>query len=69
MSEVAEKVTVTPTDNGPYHVTGPVSILDADGNVITTEQDLWLCRCGNSNDKPNCDGSHRAASFQSVVRA
>ena len=68
MSEAAEKATVTAIDNGPYHITGPVSFVDADGKTVTTEQDLWLCRCGNSANKPNCDGSHRGA-FQSVVRA
>ncbi len=28
-------VTITPTDNGPYLVEGPVKILDADGTHLT----------------------------------
>ena len=68
MSESAP-VTLTPTDNGPYHVEGTISFVDAEGKVINTETDLWLCRCGQSAEKPLCDGSHRRVGFQNVVRA
>jgi CDGSH-type Zn-finger protein len=68
MSE-ATRITITPTDNGPYHIEGPVAFVDTEGNVISTETDLWLCRCGNSAEKPYCDGSHRRVGFQDVVRA
>ncbi len=61
--------TVTPTDDGPYQVSGSFSLKDAAGNEITVEGDAYLCRCGASASKPFCDGSHRKASFSSSVRA
>ena len=48
---------------GPLYVEGEVEVLDADGNVLRTGSGLWLCRCGNSKDKPFCDSSHIAAGF------
>lgn len=68
MSEVEIKV----RDNGPYKVTGPVRIVDADGNELTPpdrDRPIVLCRCGHSRRKPFCDGSHRTAGFLSCVRA
>lgn len=47
-------VTITPTDNGPYLVEGPVKILDADGTAcdIPEQTAIFLCRCGGSGTKP-----------------
>jgi len=64
-------VEITVRDNGPYKVTGPVRLVDADGNAFTLPEGraLALCRCGRSATKPFCDASHRAAGFQSCERA
>jgi len=48
---------------GPLYVEGEVEIVDAAGNVVRRESSVWLCRCGNSKDKPFCDSSHIAAGF------
>ena len=62
---VAEAATVTihPEENGPLRVDGQVSLVDADGNVVRSGERFFLCRCGHSNAKPFCDGSHRKYGF------
>jgi CDGSH-type Zn-finger protein len=57
-------------DNGPYKVTGPVRIVDVDGNAWTVEEGpIVLCRCGHSSTKPFCDGTHKSSDFESCERA
>jgi CDGSH-type Zn-finger protein len=58
-------------DNGPYKVTGPVRLIDAEGNVFAVEpgRSVALCRCGHSRTKPFCDASHKEADFASCPRA
>lgn len=58
-------------DNGNLRVEGPVTIVDPEGRVIEVSETgpVFLCRCGHSANKPFCDSSHRAAGFESVVRA
>jgi CDGSH-type Zn-finger protein len=47
-----------------------VTLIDPDGNELEVKaKNIALCRCGASQDKPFCDGSHRRIGFQSVVRA
>jgi CDGSH-type Zn-finger protein len=41
-----------------------VRILDADGQLIREDTRLALCRCGGSENKPFCDGSHRRIGFR-----
>ncbi|MEI9907139.1 MAG: CDGSH iron-sulfur domain-containing protein [Actinomycetota bacterium] len=50
--------------NGSVRVTGTVDFVDAEGNVIRTETNFSLCRCGHSKEKPFCDGSHRDEGFE-----
>ena len=56
-------------DHGPYRVKGEFELLDGAGNKLETKQQISLCRCGFSKDKPFCDGSHKAEGFQNEVRA
>jgi len=60
-------------DNGPYKVTGPVRLIDTDGNVFEVagegDRPIALCRCGQSRTKPFCDSSHKETGFQSCPRA
>ncbi len=45
--------------NGPIMLKGNFSFLDSSGNVTSGEQELYLCRCGGSRNKPWCDGTHK----------
>lgn len=59
-------------NNGPLRVIGDNIILkDAAGNVfgLGGRTTISLCRCGQSNNKPFCDGSHKRVDFQSTVEA
>lgn len=40
-----------------------VIVQDAEGNVLRQGREFALCRCGQSQDKPFCDGSHKQAGF------
>ena len=71
MAEESVTVEIKVRDNGPYKVTGPVELVDADGNrfVFDDDRPLALCRCGHSRTKPFCDRSHREAGFDACERA
>ena len=61
--------TVTTRKNGPYMVQGGIKIVDADGNEIAIDGDsdmVFLCRCGDSANKPFCDGTHRTGRIRGV---
>ncbi len=49
--------------NGPLLVKGDVAIKSADGTVVVKEKMTAFCRCGASENKPYCDGKHKAAGF------
>ncbi|HEX8856465.1 MAG TPA: CDGSH iron-sulfur domain-containing protein [Thermoleophilaceae bacterium] len=58
--------------NGPYKVTGPVRIIDADGNEFDLAEHgevIALCRCGGSSTKPFCDGTHKRNGFAAAEKA
>ncbi|MBC7375269.1 MAG: CDGSH iron-sulfur domain-containing protein [Frankiales bacterium] len=65
------RTVVTAGDNGSFQVSGDFDVVDAEGNAFPHEDgnDVWLCRCGHSGNKPFCDGSHKKAGFQAVERA
>lgn len=46
-------------ENGSYLVKGKNTIVLEDGTVVENENDIYLCRCGKSGNKPYCDGAHR----------
>ena len=65
------EVVITVRENGPYRVTGPVRIVDVDGNEydLTGKAKVQLCRCGASVTKPFCDGTHSKVGFAAAERA
>ena len=51
--------------NGPLVIEGKAKITDENGDVNETEgKMIALCRCGQSANKPFCDGSHKKAVFE-----
>jgi CDGSH-type Zn-finger protein len=62
---------VTVNNNGPLRIEGEFSICDASGNEfgLAGRTVISLCRCGLSENKPFCDGSHARQGFQSQVEA
>lgn len=55
----ASKITVN--NNGSLRIEGDFEILDKNGNLYNLGgRDLVsVCRCGLSQNKPFCDGSHK----------
>ncbi len=51
-------------ENGPLLVYGTLKVTDKDGNIETKNKTTAFCRCGESNNKPYCDGSHIKADFK-----
>jgi CDGSH-type Zn-finger protein len=62
---------ITINTNGSARVEGDFTILDANGNTfdLSGRTTISLCRCGHSENKPFCDGTHRKVNFQSEVKA
>ena len=61
----ATKITVR--TNGPLRIEGDFEICDLQGRAygLAGRTGISLCRCGHSEDKPLCDGSHKRVGFQS----
>ena len=57
---------ITLRENGPLVVSAPPMLRDPAGSEIVTGEVAALCRCGKSQKKPYCDGSHTAAGFTSA---
>ena len=64
-------VKITCRNNGPLRVEGDFVLVDQDGNPfdLAGRTTLSLCRCGASENKPLCDGTHRKIEFQSEIKA
>jgi len=62
-SEVPDAInSVTLVENGPMYVRGELEFTLADGSRVQALR-AALCRCGASEYKPFCDGSHQTSGF------
>ncbi|MFN3202716.1 MAG: CDGSH iron-sulfur domain-containing protein [Bradymonadia bacterium] len=48
---------------------GPIKVSNAEtvnfcGNAVPVDGDIYLCRCGESQNAPFCDGSHSKVGFK-----
>jgi CDGSH-type Zn-finger protein len=59
------------SNNGPIRIEGDFKIIDANGKVwdVAGRTRISLCRCGQSANKPFCDGAHGRTGFQSLCEA
>src|SRR5207302_1891195 len=60
--------TVQLRHNGPLFVRGKIRIEDPSGHLVREDTRTALCRCGGSENKPFCDGTHRKIGFRSAPR-
>jgi CDGSH-type Zn-finger protein/uncharacterized Fe-S cluster protein YjdI len=56
---------IEPQTDGPLQVRGNLEITSGTGRVVARVTQARLCRCGASNTKPFCDGSHARVGFKS----
>ena len=84
MTDVKTDQAIEVTENGPYHVTGGIPLVrvrkipgEKKGTftgwevyeTIETEDEYWLCRCGQSTGKPFCTGMHEKVNFDGTEAA
>ena len=60
-----DEPTITPYRDGPYILRGDFKLTDQDGNEIDRRRrTVALCRCGKSQIRPFCDGTHKLIGFR-----
>jgi CDGSH-type Zn-finger protein len=62
---------ITVQNNGSIRIEGDFEILDPAGAAfgLAGRTVISLCRCGQSANKPFCDGSHNRTGFNDTVAA
>jgi CDGSH-type Zn-finger protein len=59
--------TITIRPNGSLKVEGPFRLIDSVGNDMPVDKPvISLCRCGQSANKPFCDGTHKTCGFNGL---
>jgi len=66
LPERAGPLNISPQINGPLQVRGNLEIISGTGRVVARVTSTRLCRCGGSQTKPFCDGSHSRIGFTSA---
>ncbi len=62
---------IQPVNNGPLRVEGDFKLVDGTGKAwdLGGRTKVSLCRCGQSANKPFCDGAHAKTGFKSELQA
>jgi CDGSH-type Zn-finger protein/uncharacterized Fe-S cluster protein YjdI len=66
LAERHGELNITPVKDGPLKVDGNLEICAGTGHTINRVESAFLCRCGASQNKPYCDGSHVKIGFKSA---
>lgn len=56
-------IAIEPEPNGPLQLRGTVEVLSGTGRMVCRVAQARLCRCGGSQTKPFCDGTHTRNGF------
>lgn len=59
-----DRVQVKLIPNGPVELRGAVRVQTSDGGFSDRDKSTFLCRCGASDSKPYCDGTHNKIDFK-----
>lgn len=64
-------VRITINNNGPFKVEGPATLVDSEGREfnLAGKTTVFLCRCGQTQKAPFCDGTHKTCGYVSTVSA
>jgi len=65
LAETGGKLAIRTLTDGPLILSGNITLRSGSGRVAWQGTQIALCRCGASENKPFCDGSHTAAGFKS----
>lgn len=61
--ETDSSTNVEVAKNGPLIIKGTLIVKDSEGNEVEKTNKTAFCRCGASDNKPYCDGSHKKINF------
>jgi len=64
---MSEKCCINVFDDGPLGVEGLEKLSNSNGEELEVNRKMALCRCGASQNKPYCDGTHKKIGFPSKV--
>ncbi len=64
----SQQTTIKAQSNGPLYIRRHVQIFGPGDRLIREDTRVALCRCGQSENKPFCDGSHRRVGFRTTER-
>jgi len=53
------QATVEVLEDGPIKITGNFMLSDSKRDIMDSPEEVYLCRCGRSGNKPYCDNSHK----------
>lgn len=59
-------VEVSPLDDGPLQVVGSLEVVSGTGRTVKRVEKAFFCRCGQSSNKPYCDGTHKTVGFKTT---
>lgn len=66
--EPSYTLSVATIPDGPLWVRGGIAVEAPDGHTYEVRNRVTLCRCGQSKNKPFCDGTHVDAGFSAPLR-